>query len=184
MKDNNKFKNKQQPELPENWTVWKFNNQGIKEETFIQTRRRGRDGQYRQYRMCSKAPIQAVPHPGTDKLGGTTGEWDRPCNPGFQYGKLKPQNLWLWKPVGVAAGGRNCRSHRKVHWRGPWGPRMYISPPTQESAPEGPNLLVGSGGSDWKWGESQASSIVPSLTPPPYTAPQCRQVDCPALVNT
>ena len=44
MKDNNKFKNKQQPELPENWTVWKFNNQGIKEETFIQTRRRGRDG--------------------------------------------------------------------------------------------------------------------------------------------
>ena len=26
--------------------------------------------------------------------------------------------------------------------------RMYTNPPTRESAPEGPNLLVGSGGSD------------------------------------
>ena len=29
----------------ENPTVWKSNNQGVKEETFIQTSRRGRDGQ-------------------------------------------------------------------------------------------------------------------------------------------
>ena len=39
------FKNKEQPELTENRTVWKSNNQGDKEETFIQTSRRGGDGQ-------------------------------------------------------------------------------------------------------------------------------------------
>ena len=44
-KMDNKFKNKKQPELPENQTVWKSNNQGVKEETFIQTSRRSGDGQ-------------------------------------------------------------------------------------------------------------------------------------------
>ena len=43
-KDNNQFKNKRQPELPENQTAWISHNQGIK-ETFIQTGRRGRDGE-------------------------------------------------------------------------------------------------------------------------------------------
>ena len=38
--------NKQtKPELPENQAVWKSDNQGVKEETFIQTGRRGRDRQ-------------------------------------------------------------------------------------------------------------------------------------------
>ena len=48
-----------------------------------------------------------VPHLCADKLGGTTGERERLSNPWFQHGKLKPQNLWLEKPVGVevAAGG-------------------------------------------------------------------------------
>ena len=36
--------NKKTPELPENQTVWKSNNQGVKEETFIHTGRRGGDG--------------------------------------------------------------------------------------------------------------------------------------------
>ena len=44
-KDINKFKNKKQPELPENRTVWKSDNQGDKEETLTQTGRRGGDGQ-------------------------------------------------------------------------------------------------------------------------------------------
>ena len=44
-KMDNKFKNKKQPELPENQTVWKFDNQGVKEETFIQTGRSGADKQ-------------------------------------------------------------------------------------------------------------------------------------------
>ena len=39
------FKNKKQPELTENRTVWKSNNQGDKEETFIQTGRRDGDRQ-------------------------------------------------------------------------------------------------------------------------------------------
>ena len=39
------FKNKTQPQLTENQTVWKSDNQGIKEETFIQTCRRSRNGQ-------------------------------------------------------------------------------------------------------------------------------------------
>ena len=59
-------------------------------------------------------------------------------------------------------GGRNSQPHRRVHWRDPQGPRTYTKPPTQESAPEGLNLLVGSRGSGWKQGESWPSSIVPS----------------------
>ena len=39
------FKNKKQPELTENRTVWKSDNQGDKEDTFIQTGRRGKDWQ-------------------------------------------------------------------------------------------------------------------------------------------
>ena len=44
-KKDNKFNNKKQPELPENQTVWKSDNQGVKEETFIQTDKRGGDRQ-------------------------------------------------------------------------------------------------------------------------------------------
>ena len=34
-----------------------------------------------------------VPHVLVHKLGGITGEQDRPCNPGFQPGEIMPQNL-------------------------------------------------------------------------------------------
>ena len=44
-KEGQQFKNKKQPALTENQTVWKSDNQGVKEETFIQTGRRGGDGQ-------------------------------------------------------------------------------------------------------------------------------------------
>ena len=40
-KDTNQFKNKNQPELPDNQTVRKSNNQAVKEEIFIQTCRKG-----------------------------------------------------------------------------------------------------------------------------------------------
>ena len=36
---------------------------------------------------------QVVPHLCADKPKGTTGEQDRPSNPGFQCGEIKPQNL-------------------------------------------------------------------------------------------
>ena len=47
-KGQQEFKNKKQPKLTENGTVWKSNNQEDKEETVIQTGRRGRDWQPRQ----------------------------------------------------------------------------------------------------------------------------------------
>ena len=36
---------------------------------------------------------RAVPHSRTDKPGGTNGERDRLCNPGFQHGEIKPKSL-------------------------------------------------------------------------------------------
>ena len=48
---------------------------------------------------------QVVSHLHVDKPGGTTGEQDRLCNPGFQCREIKPQNLSLKKPVGVLAVG-------------------------------------------------------------------------------
>ena len=45
-------KNKKQPELPEDRTVWKSDNQGVKEETFIQRLVQGAE------RKCSKVVDQ------------------------------------------------------------------------------------------------------------------------------
>ena len=66
---------------------------------------------------------------------------------------------------------RNSHPHRRVPWRDPQSPRMYTKPPTWESAPERPSLLVGSR-SDWKLAESWTNGIVPSLTRLPHTALQ------------
>ena len=44
-KEGQQFENKTKPELTENQTVWKSDNQGFKEETFTQTGRRGGDQQ-------------------------------------------------------------------------------------------------------------------------------------------
>ena len=49
---------------------------------------------------------------------------------------------------GWGGSRRDSQPHRRGHWRDPQGPRAYTSPPTRESAPEGPNLIVSSGGSD------------------------------------
>ena len=49
------LKTKKQPELPENRTIWKSGNQGVTEETFIQTSRRGGDGWRWMERTHSKA---------------------------------------------------------------------------------------------------------------------------------
>ena len=43
--DNNKFKNKKQPGLPETRTAWKSDNQGVREGTLTQTGRRDGAGQ-------------------------------------------------------------------------------------------------------------------------------------------
>ena len=97
------IKTKKQPELLENRTVWKSNNQGVKEKTLIQTSRRGRDRQLGWTGLTARWQLedrggqrlakQAVPYLCADKLGGTTRERDRPHNLGFQRGEIKPQNL-------------------------------------------------------------------------------------------
>ena len=78
-----------------NQTVWNSHNQGVKEETFIQTGRRGRDRKLGQRGRTARWQLAdlAVPHLCTDKLGGITREQDRPGNPEFQCGEIKPQNL-------------------------------------------------------------------------------------------
>ena len=102
------LKTKKQWELPENRTVWKSDTQGVKEETFIQTDRRGRDGQPGWKGLVARRWLedQAVPHLRADKPEGTTGEWDRPHSPGLQHGEIKPQTsewknwgLWQWEKL-------------------------------------------------------------------------------------
>ena len=63
-------------------------------------------------------------------------------------GEKKASKPLTVKFCGGCGGGRNSQPHGRAHWRDPQGPRMYTNPPTWESAPEGPNLLVGSEGSD------------------------------------
>ena len=49
------------------------------------------------------------------------------------------------KTCGSCCSGRNSQHHSRVRWR---DPITYTNPPTGESAPEWPNPLVGSRGSD------------------------------------
>ena len=105
-KDNNKFKNNKQLELPEDQTLLQSDNHGVKEETFIQTGRRGGDRQpgwrghtARQWlvdRVC-KATIAdwAVPHSCMDKLGGSIQNKTHCTIQGSIVGKIIPQNFWL-----------------------------------------------------------------------------------------
>ena len=87
--------------MTENRTLWKSDNQGVKEDTFIQTSRRGGDTQagwrglvVRQW-LADQASWwiveRVVPCSCVDKLGGTTEEQDRPSNPGLRHRKIKPQ---------------------------------------------------------------------------------------------
>ena len=110
------FKNKRQPELTENRTVWKSDHQGDKEETLTQTGRRGRDGQ-----------------PGGEEgsKAEAGGPGDRPHNPGLQIWEVKPQTSdckhlwglrqqweklpasqesWLDRPTGAES------MHKPTHW--------------------------------------------------------------------
>ena len=84
----------------------------------------------------------AVPHLCGDKPGRITGERERPSNPGFQRREIKPQNLWVLRQQEKLSASQESLLER------PQAPRMYTKPLTWESAPKGPNLLVGSRGSD------------------------------------
>ena len=129
--------------------------QGIKEETFIQTRRRGGDGQ-----PGWRGPVarQWLQDQGGQGSGWWTG-WSHICvqiSQGNNWGGKQTTQLRfpMWekkasKPIAVKTcgdcrGRRNSQPHSKVHWRDPLELRIYTNPPTQESAPEGQNLFVGS----------------------------------------
>ena len=93
------FKNKKQPELTENQTVQKSVNKGDKEETFIQTGRRGGDWQQGREdpRAGAGGPSEAADcGMGRAKLqltgqAAAGGLGDRQGNPEFQHGEIKPQ---------------------------------------------------------------------------------------------
>ena len=57
------------------------------------------------------------------------------------------QRIQVLKPEAVKTGGgcggrRNSQSHRRVPWRGPQNSRMYTSPSSQGSAPQGPDFFL------------------------------------------
>ena len=87
-KGQQQFKKKKQPELTENQTVCKSDNQGDK-ETFINRGRRGGDGQPGRRGLAARQwlvdPVRwadaAAPHSHTDKLEGTAGNQSRLHNP-------------------------------------------------------------------------------------------------------
>ena len=85
------------------------------------------------------------------------------------------------KTCGGCGSRRNSQSHRRVCWRDPQGPRMYTNPPTWESAPEGPNLLVGSRESDWK--PAKQAALFPLGRLLHIQCHNAVMVGCPALVN-
>ena len=71
-----------------NRTVWKSDNQGVKEETLTQTGRRGGDGQLGgEDSRQDGGGRQGCPHSRVDKPGGTTGERDGPTTQGSSAGK-------------------------------------------------------------------------------------------------
>ena len=124
-----------------------------------------------------------APHSRIDKPGGMAGEWSRPYNPGLQCREIKPQPLIENSCGGWGSTRRNSQSHRRVRWRDPQGPRACTSPPTWDSAPEGPNLIVGSRGSNWnpaEWSKCHCSLSAP----PPHTVSQCSDQHYPPQVNT
>ena len=94
----------------ENQTVWKPGNQGDKEETFIQTSRRGGDGQpggedsrqggcwrTRAVKAAAGGPFEVADcGMGWAKLqltgvAATGRNSNRPCSPGLQLREIKPQ---------------------------------------------------------------------------------------------
>ena len=72
-RDNNKFKNKNNQNGQKVKLYGKSNNQGVREETFIQTSKRDGDGQQRQRGfMARQQQVDWVGDAAAGKLGGPT----------------------------------------------------------------------------------------------------------------
>ena len=115
------FKNKKPPEWPENRTVYKSDNQGVKEENSsrpvggAETGSWGGEdtwpGGYWRTRWARQRLVnQSVPCSHADKPGVTTGECHRPCNPEFQCGKNKSSKPLAIKICGGCGSGQPHRS--------------------------------------------------------------------------
>ena len=188
--------------MPKNQTVWKSSKQGVKEGTFIQTGRRSKEGQLGWRGCATWRWLENLVGKVAVRLGWArqqladqevpylcANNWEEQLGTETVQPRIPVQGNKASKPLTVKicegwGGRRNSQPHRRVHWRDPQGPGTCTNPPTWESAPEGPNLLVGSGRSDYKRSEKRASDIVPSLTPPPHTMPQRSNQSCPVLANT
>ena len=129
-RDNNKFKYKKQPELPENRTVWKSNTLRVKEETFIQTSRRSGDGQPRQrghmarlWLMDRAGEAEAGGQGSPTFVCGKTGRnnWGarQTVQPRIPVQETKASKPPAVKTYGGCRSGRSSQSHRRVLWRDP-----------------------------------------------------------------
>ena len=92
--------------MTENRTVWKSNNQGVKEETFKQTCKGGRDrklgGDWRGEWSHISVQINQEEQLGTETYPSVFVSLQNPVLP---HREIKPQNLQLKTPVGLAAAG-------------------------------------------------------------------------------
>ena len=85
---------KKQPELPENQTAWKSDNQGVKEEAIIQTSRRGREDLWQGGGSWTQRGGELWSRVGKAAAGSKAaagGPGDIPRNPGLQHGEIMPQ---------------------------------------------------------------------------------------------
>ena len=135
----------------------------------------GRLGQARQ-----QLAAWGSPHLCVDKLGVTTRERDRPCNPGFQCGEINPENLWLQKPLGSEAMGETPSLAREFTRETHRVLECTQTHPQGYQHQKGPNCLCIAG----EVTKSRASDIVPSQTTSPHTVPQHSNLSCSALANS
>ena len=81
---------------------------------------------------------QVVPHLCVDKPRGKTGQPDRPSNLGFQCGEIKPQNLWLKKPVTVEVAGETPSLTGELNGETHRGPECAQAHPPGKQHQKGP----------------------------------------------
>ena len=103
------------------------------------------------------------------KPGGTTGEWDRPHNPGLQYGQINPQSLWLETPVGVEAVVGETPSFTGEFVGDPQGPRVYQIHPPRNQHQKGPIWLCIAGEVTENWQRAEQASLFLLDSSPTYS---------------
>ena len=176
--------------MTENPTVWKSDNQGVKEETFIQTGRRGGDGQLGGKNLWQGGSWR------TRQGGSWQSGWSHICmrinreeqlgsetDLSTQDGEIDAKRL-LETPVGgeEAAGETPSltgefagETHRGLE-------RTQTHPPGNKHQ-KGPIYLSAEGEVTENQPRVDQVALFPQ-TPSPHIVPQCSDVGCPALANT